>query len=75
MLGPGRYDDLCTVVREMTDADGAIVLVFGGKRGSGFSCQLPAVLVVDLPKILRHLAQAIEEDKDGFLAKQVKEHG
>lgn len=36
-LGPGKYDDLCTYVREKAKAEGAIVIVYGGERGQGFS--------------------------------------
>jgi hypothetical protein len=51
--GPGKYDDYCTRVREETDAHAAIVLVIGGKRGSGFSVQsegygLPAAVLAAL---------------------------
>jgi hypothetical protein len=38
--GPGKYDDICTVAREMAKADGAIVIIIDGERGSGFSVQL-----------------------------------
>jgi hypothetical protein len=62
MLGPGKYDDLCTEVRDRTEAEGAIVLVFGGKNGSGFSCQAPLHLTADLPQMLRQMATQIEND-------------
>jgi hypothetical protein len=41
-LGPGKYDDLCTFVRERAgigDQGGVIVIVVGGSKGNGFSCQ------------------------------------
>lgn len=38
-LGPGKYDDVCTYVREETEASAAIVIVVGGKHGPGFSVQ------------------------------------
>lgn len=38
-IGPGKYDELCTVVREGAQAEGAVVIVIGGNRGSGFSVQ------------------------------------
>lgn len=37
--GPGKYDDVCTLVRETTKAQAAVVLVLNGDRGSGFSVQ------------------------------------
>ena len=61
---PGKYDDLCTHVREQASAEGAIVIVFGGKFGSGFSAQVgdgATNLARKLPEILRAMAQQIEE--------------
>lgn len=37
--GPGKYDDLCTLVREGAQAQGAVVIVLNGNRGSGFAVQ------------------------------------
>lgn len=39
MLGPGKYDDLCTTVRTMASAKLAAVIVLGGDKGNGFSVQ------------------------------------
>jgi len=39
MIGPGKYDDACTLVREMTDAKCVLVAVIGGSKGHGFSVQ------------------------------------
>lgn len=60
MNGPGKYDDLCTAVREAAEAEVAIVIVLGGNRGSGFSAQAEGLIVVDVPRILRHTADEIE---------------
>lgn len=38
-IGPGKYDDLCTHVREKAKAEGAAVIIFNGSEGSGFSVQ------------------------------------
>ena len=38
-IGPGKYDDLCTYVREKAHAQMAIVIIVGGDKGEGFSCQ------------------------------------
>jgi hypothetical protein len=64
-FGPGKYDELCTEVREQAQALGAIVMVFGGKDGAGFSVQAPAELTQSLPQILRHVAAEIEKTADG----------
>ena len=39
MIGPGKYDDACTLVREMTGAKCVLVAVIGGGKGHGFSVQ------------------------------------
>lgn len=64
MMGPGKYDDLCTIVREKTRAQGAIVMVFHGDSGSDFSVQAPADVVARLPAILRHVAGQIESGEE-----------
>ena len=64
-LGPGKYDELCTEVRERAQAAAAIVMVFGGKEGTGFSVQAPPELNLTLPSVLRNLAAMIEEDMLG----------
>lgn len=68
MLGPGKYDDLCTRVREETKAEATILLVFNGNNGSGFSCQAPLDVTLSLPQMLRSMADQIEADiKSGQL--------
>ena len=61
MLGAGKYDDLCTRVRVSAGARGAIVVVFGGKAGDGFSCQADLETTLALPTILRTMADSIEQ--------------
>jgi len=61
-LGPGRYDDLCTYVRDQAKADGAIVIVLGGHKGSGFSMQGDLALMRRLPDMLEKLAATIRAD-------------
>jgi hypothetical protein len=60
-VGPGKYDADCTEIRERTKAEGVLLAVFGGEKGSGFSVQAPFELTVGLPEILRDLARQIEE--------------
>jgi hypothetical protein len=67
-LGPGKYDDLCTYVREqagVSDEGGAIVIVMGGKRGSGFACQADIASTLALPDLLEHIARQIRRDGMG----------
>lgn len=65
-VGPGKYDDLCTMVREKANADWAIVLIGGGDRGNGFSCQTSDLAVmVSLPDMLESIARQIRRDSQG----------
>jgi hypothetical protein len=61
-VGKGKYDDLCTYVREQAKAGGACIMVLGGDAGWGFSIQAPAPALLDLAKLLRHMADTIERD-------------
>lgn len=63
MMGSGKYDDLCTMVREMAGAEGAIVIIANGLLGGGFSAQLPTHLLAGLPDALRQMADEIEADR------------
>jgi hypothetical protein len=60
-LGPGKYDDIATEVRQKTGTEGVIVFVINGSRGNGFSAQLPLDLTLTLPTILRDMARQIED--------------
>lgn len=60
-IGPGKYDDLCTQAREAANAKGAILLIFGGDKGNSFCCQLPPLLALEVPSMLRDMADQIEE--------------
>ena len=61
-IGPGKYDEEATWVREQTHAQGVIVVVFGGDRGEGFAAQLDLRYTETLPQILRNIADQIEAD-------------
>ncbi len=62
-VGPGKYDDICTAVLVSTRAQGAIVMVLGGVRGTGFSlASLDPNLAAKLPALLREVADQIEVD-------------
>ena len=58
-IGPGKYDNLTTQVRENTRARAVILLVVGGDKGSGFSCQSDAIVLAQLPDLLEYMAQEI----------------
>lgn len=57
---PGKYDDLCTMVRENAGAVGAVVIVVGGNLGAGFSVQMLPEHIGLLPATLRQVADQIE---------------
>lgn len=61
-IGPGKYDDLATEVREKARAEGVIVIVFGGNHGNGFSCQADLETTLKLPDILENIARQIRRD-------------
>jgi hypothetical protein len=60
-MGPGKYDEDCTMVRERNHAEGVLIIVFGGSKGTGFSWQLSGALTLLTPQILRDVAKMIED--------------
>lgn len=59
-LGPGKYTDITTSVREQTKARAVVLMVVGGDKGTGFEVQAPLELTQMLPVILRGMADEIE---------------
>jgi hypothetical protein len=62
MKGPGKYDALTKLVRERAKSIGAVVLVYKGEHGSGFSVQGPVEMLTALPHVLRGIADEVERD-------------
>ena len=62
MIGPGKYDDVCTEIRERFHAKGVILIIDGGDRGHGFSAQLDIAKTFLIPKALRKIADDMETD-------------
>lgn len=60
MIGPGKYDNETTNARLETGAIGIVLIVLNGRLGSGFSVQAPPALAVQLPFMLRNMADEIE---------------
>jgi len=65
-LGPGKYDFVCSIVREhvgMTpdSPGGVIVIVIGGDKGNGFSVQADLQTTLGLPDLLEHMAREIRK--------------
>jgi hypothetical protein len=59
-FGRGKYDAIATFVQEATDAEGAVVLVIEGVKGTGFSVNGTSEMIATLPALLRGLAAHIE---------------
>lgn len=62
MNGAGKYDEICTKVREETKSNGVILMIIDGQHGSGFSIQAPGMVLLQLPGLLRFLADEVELD-------------
>jgi len=60
-IGPGKYDDLCTYVRERTGGS-VLLIVAGGNKGDGFSCQTDLATALLLPNVLENVAAQIRRD-------------
>lgn len=60
--GPGKYDKLCTMVREQTGGHGAVIIVVEGNAGHGFSVQLNHDDMLVLPNTLEHIATTMRKD-------------
>jgi hypothetical protein len=58
--GPGKYDAEVTALRLKLHADGVLIYVLNGERGSSFCAQLPPAETFAMPAILRALADQIE---------------
>lgn len=64
-FGPGKYDSECTEIMVAEHAEAVLVIVIGGKRGSGFACQATPAITFNLPTILLNVAKEIEESGIG----------
>jgi hypothetical protein len=64
-LGPGKYDDLATYVRQKAKARGVVLIVVDGNKGGGFAVQTELGLVLPLPAMLRKIADDIEQSGEG----------
>ena len=63
MMGPGKYDDACTAVRTMTNAEAVLVIVLNGDKGCGFSMQAQSLVsTAVVADILEMVAKQIRKD-------------
>ncbi len=68
-IGPGKYDDLCTELREKSGSIGVAIIVWDGKKGPGFSVEGPVEFHIMLPGTLEFMAKTIRDD-----FKELKDH-
>jgi hypothetical protein len=62
-VGPGVYDHLATLCREISQAEGVILIIWNGNQGQGFSAQFAdPILMRNVPTMLRDVAAQIDED-------------
>jgi L-cysteine desulfidase len=62
MIGPGKYDAIADTLRNELEADGLVLIVFGGRNGSGCSMKVTDQFSSAMPGLLRKLADAQEAD-------------
>jgi hypothetical protein len=62
LIGPGKYDDETTRVRQATQAEAVVLIVIGGNKGEGFAVQAPLRVTLALPEMLRDIADKMEAD-------------
>jgi hypothetical protein len=62
MNNPGKYDDLCTMVRKGSHAQGVALIIIGGDKGQGFSVQGTRSVLALLPDMLEFMAAKIRKD-------------
>lgn len=64
--GPGKYTAICRQAFDASKAAAVILVVLGGEDGSGFEVQGQENVVLDIPVILREMAESIERDEKGI---------
>jgi hypothetical protein len=66
MIGPGKYDDLVTdIVKEVgidQHGGGVVLIIVGGNKGNGFSCQCDLGTLITLPELLQEVVNQMKAD-------------
>jgi len=68
MIGPGKYDSLAAFVKDYTQAEGVIIVVFNGNQGHGMSCKLTERLMMPAAVALNAAIVGIYEDYESIQA-------
>lgn len=63
--GAGPYEQAATVARDMVGAEGVILIVYGDARGGGYEVLIPEDVRHQIPRILREMADAIQQQLGG----------
>jgi hypothetical protein len=61
-FGAGQYDGEASALKKATQAEGVVLLIVDGIRGSGLCVQAPLDVLLALPAALRDAAAEIEQD-------------
>jgi len=67
MIGPGKYNEHCATVRTVAQARGVLLLVIAGNQGTGFECQGDPEIILELPGLLRGMAEELEKSHEHVL--------
>jgi hypothetical protein len=65
--GPGKYDKYSEPILKLSEADAVVLIVLGGKEGSGFEivtvedASMHAKVLRELPSMLIDIASAIKK--------------
>lgn len=63
MIGKGKYDELCTLVREQSKAPAVFLIVIDDDNSVHYHAQMPPAIYKMLAKdVLRRLADEIEKE-------------
>lgn len=60
MLGPGKYADLCSEIKDRVCAEVVVLIILSGDKGDSVSMDPPLEYSINTPKVLRELAAKLE---------------
>lgn len=60
-IGPGAYDKECTAARVSAKGRACVLIILGGDRGDGFSCQADLATTLRLAEMLEATAKEIRK--------------
>jgi hypothetical protein len=60
--GAGKYDEECSRIRNELKAESVMLVVIGGPKGSGFSCQASPRDSLRFANVMRNAADQLDAD-------------